>query len=192
MKKIIKLLFMASIIAAMCFAFAACGDDTEDEDYGEDDYHYLVEDMEAGTDIGSFTSTDLDGNEVTEAIFADKDVTILNVWATFCGPCEEEMPDLGAWDKKLPDNVQIIGMVVDVPEGDAEMIDIAKEMCKDAGVSYQNIVYTDSVEKMLTDVEAVPTTFILDSEGKTICTPIIGADVEAYKKAVQEYLDQLE
>ena len=192
MKNYIKLLFMASIIAAMCFAFAACGDDTEDEDYGEDEYHYLVEDMEAGTDIGSFTATDLDGNEVTESIFADKDVTVLNVWATYCDPCKEEMPDLGAWDKELPDNAQIVGIVIDVPEGDAEMIDTAKAICEDTGVKYKNIVYTDSVDKMLADVEAVPTTFILDSEGKTICTPVIGNDVEAYKKAVQEYLDQLE
>ena len=192
MKKILKLLFMATIAAAMCLAFAACAGDTEDEEYGEDEYNYLVEDMETGTDIGSFTAADLDGNEVTEAIFADKDVTVLNVWATYCGPCQEEMPDLGEWNKELPDNVQIIGMVIDVPEGDTEMIDTAKAMCKDAGVKYKNIVYTDSVDKMLADVEAVPTTFILDSEGKTICTPIIGADVEAYKKAVQEYLDQLE
>lgn len=190
MKRFFERLLMTTIIAAMCFAFAACGD-SEDEDYGDDEYHYLVEDMATGTGIGAFASSDLDGNEVTEAVFAEKEVTILNVWATYCDPCKEEMPDLAAWDEELPDNVQIIGAVIDVPEGDSDMIKTAKAICKDTGVKYTNFVYTDSVDKMLTDVEAVPTTFILDSEGKTICTPIIGADVEAYKEAVQEYLEQL-
>lgn len=190
MKKYLKLIIMTTVIAAMCFAFAACGE-SGDEDSGEDEYHYLVEDMATGTEIGSFVSSDLDGNEVTEAIFAEKDVTVLNVWATYCDPCKEEMPELAAWDEELPDNIQIIGAVIDVDEGNADMIETAKAICKDTGVKYTNFVYTDSVDKMLTDVEAVPTTFILDKEGKTVCTPVIGNDVEAYKAAVQEYLDQL-
>ena len=184
-----KKLLMAAVIAAMCFAFAACGEGSGDVE--EDDYHYLVEDIEPGTDIGSFESTDLDGNAVTDAVFADKDVTVLNVWATYCGPCKEEMPELGEWAAELPDNAQIIGVLTDVPEGDTDMIKTARAICADTGVSYTNIVLSDSVDKMLADVEAVPTTFILDSEGKTICPPIIGADVDYYKEVVSDYLEQL-
>ena len=39
-----------------------------------------------------FKTTDTNGNEVTEKIFADKDITMVNVWGTFCGPCINEMP----------------------------------------------------------------------------------------------------
>ena len=177
-----KKILMVFMIAAMCFGLAACG--------GSD--HYEAEDIAAGTAFGSFVSTDLDGNEVTEAIFAEKDVTILNVWGTYCGPCKEEMPDLAKLSKELPDNAQIVGMVIDVPEGDADMIAMAKEICKDTNVTFTNILMNDSVEKLLNSVEAIPTTFILDSEGKTVCAPIVGADVESYAKAVQEYLAQIE
>jgi len=84
--------------------------------------------------------------------------------------------------------VQIIGIVIDVPEGDADMIKTAREICADTGVKYTNITDNDSVEALLGSVEAIPTTFILDSEGKTVCTPIVGADVPSYKDAVEEYL----
>jgi thiol-disulfide isomerase/thioredoxin len=188
MKKYFMILIMAAITAAMCVAFAACGGDNAGGD-GEE-AQYAIEELENGTSLGTFTSTDLDGNKVTEAIFAEKDVTVLNVWGTFCGPCKDEMPDLGKWDKELPDNVQIIGVVIDNPEGDTETTDLAKEICKDTGVTYTNIIASESVDKMFSDVEAIPTTFILDKEGKTVCTPIVGNDVQRYKNAVQEYLDQ--
>ena len=42
-----------------------------------------------------FTAQDLDGNTVDESIFADYEVTMVNLWGTFCGPCLQEMPDLG-------------------------------------------------------------------------------------------------
>ncbi len=174
----------------MCVALAACaGNAPAGEDTG------------AGTGLGSFTSTDLDGNEITDAVFADKDVTILNVWATFCGPCIEEMPELAALAEELPDNAQVIGVVIDTPPADdedgaagnlwggsAENIDLARQICSETGVKYTNILASESVSKVCEGVEAVPTTFILDRSGKTVCKPFLGADVEGYKNAVEDYL----
>lgn len=186
----------------MCVILAACaGDAPSGDDAEEDDYHYAVEDVEIGTNIGSFTSVDMDGNEVSEAIFGDKDVTVLNVWATFCGPCIAEMPELAELAEGLPDNAQVIGVVIDTPPagtkdgaaidlwgGAAENIDLAKEICGETGVKYTNILASESVSQAFGSVEAVPTTFILDKSGNIICKPFIGADVEGYKKAVEEYL----
>ena len=45
--------------------------------------------------LGEFESVDLEGNTVDESILADHQLTMINVWATFCGPCINEMPDLG-------------------------------------------------------------------------------------------------
>ena len=198
-ESIMKRLAIIMLAAAMCVMFAACAsDEPTDEEYEEDEYHYMAEDIQIGTGIEAFVSQDLEGGEVTEAIFGDKDLTVLNVWATFCGPCIGEMPDLGAWAGELPDNVQIVGVVIDTPPaegnadevwgGDTENLALAKQICEEAGVKYTNILASDSVMKAFEAVEAVPTTFILDREGKTICTPIIGADVEAYKKEVEDYL----
>lgn len=189
MKNIIKILIMTTIVCALAFAFAACGDD--EAYYEEEEYHYAAEDIEPGTEFGAFSSTDLNGNEISEAVFAGKDLTIVNVWGTYCDPCKAEMPDLAKWNEELPDNVQIIGIVIDVPEGDSDMISVAKKICKKTGVAYANATDNDSVEAVLADVEAIPTTFFLDSEGKSVCAPVVGNDVEAYKKNVEEYLDNL-
>lgn len=169
LKKILAII----MVILMCAALAACTGDTS---AGE----------EAGRNIGTFVSEDMNGNEVTEAIFADKDVTVLNVWATFCGPCIGEMPDLAALAEELPDNAQVIGVVIDTPQG--ENVDLAGEICSEAGVKFTNILASETVLETFGFVEAVPTTFILDSSGNVIGEPIVGANVEGYKEAAEEYL----
>lgn len=195
MKKFLTIL----LIMVMCITLAACASGSSSGD-DEDDYHYAAEDMEIGTGIGSFTSEDMDGNEVSDAVFAEKDVTIINVWATFCGPCIEEMPELAALAGELPDNAQVIGIIIDTPPagadndavnlwgGASDNIDLARQICDETGVKYTNILASDSVMQVFENVEAVPTTFIVDREGNTICTPFIGADVDGYRKAVEDYL----
>ena len=186
-----KKFWIIFVSVILCLALVACsgGETSEEDTEEEDDYHYAVFDIEQGTELGTFKSTDLDGNKVSEAIFADKDATVINVWATFCGPCLGEMAELEEMSQNLPENAQIIGIVIDAPEGDKEMTKEAIDICKEKCVTYTNILASDSVLQMFQSVEAVPTTFILDKEGKTVCTPIVGADVDGYKKALNEYLN---
>lgn len=184
MKRYLRLLLLTALMAALCFSLAACTENTAKTENTE-------KTDEETTSEGTFSSVDLDGNEVTESIFTEKDVTVLNIWGTYCGPCKEEMPELARLDKEFPDNVQIVGIVIDVMEGDSEMIATAKKICQDTGVSYTNIIVNESLIDLLSGIEAIPTTFILDSEGKAICEPIIGADINAYKTAVTEYLEQM-
>jgi len=200
-KKIRGSLLSLLLAILMCFVLAACSGGEPSAEEGEDDYHYAAEDM-IGSQFGDFTSVDMDGNEVSNEIFMDADVTVLNVWATFCGPCIEEMPDLAALAEKLPDNAQIIGVVIDTPPagvkndssevwgGDAENIELAKQICEETGVKYTNILASDSVMEMFANVEAVPTTFIVDREGVIVYEPFIGADVEGYEKAVHAFLEE--
>lgn len=179
MKKFLIILY----IAAMCFTLMACAAGAGGSE-GE-------EAMGSGAAMVPFRATDLEGKTITDAVFAEKDVTILNVWATYCEPCKAEMPQLAEMDADLPDNAQIIGMVADAREGDETMIETAQDICADTGVSYTNIVMNGETMDLLTGVTAVPTTFILDSAGQTVCSPIIGADVEGYQRAVTEYLEQI-
>ena len=135
---------------------------------------------------------------MSDSIFADKDVTIVNVWATFCQPCIQEMPELAAWAEELPDNAQIVGIVIDTPPadggnggdwgGDPDNIELAKKICNETGVKYTNILAGESVMSTFENVVAVPTTFIVDKSGNLICSPFVGADVDGYKKAVEDYL----
>ena len=60
-----------------------------------------------------FSAKDIDGKNVSEKVFADSKITMVNVWGTFCGPCIREMPDLGVLNKKYGDDFQIVGIVID-------------------------------------------------------------------------------
>lgn len=190
-----KKLMLIITALLMCLVMAACGAadtsaDTADEDSGDNavEAEYKALAIENGTDMGTFETVDLEGNEVTDAIFADKDVTIVNVWATFCGPCMEEMPDLAKLSGDLPENAQIVGVVIDAPPSESEIIDDARKICEENGVTYKNLIASDSIMQMFSSVEAVPTTFILDSEGKTVCKAILGADVRRYRSEALSYL----
>lgn len=137
----------------------------------------------------AFTATDLDGSTVTESIFSEKDLTVLNIWGTFCGPCIGEMPELGAWAKEMPENVQILGLIIDINgEEDTEHRDLAVEITQQAGVDFTNLIANADFAPILKDVVGVPTTLFIDGEGNLVGDPIIGANVDGYKTFVEDYL----
>lgn len=139
----------------------------------------------------AFTATDLDGNSVTESIFGEKDLTVLNIWGTFCGPCIGEMPELGAWAREMPDNVQLLGLIIDINgEDDTEHRDLAVDITQQADADFTNLIANADFAPILRNVVGVPTTLFIDGNGKIVGDPIIGADVEGYKKFVEEYLNE--
>lgn len=141
----------------------------------------------------SFNSEDLDGNAVTEKIFAEKDLTVVNIWGTFCGPCIQEMPELAAWAKEMPDNVQLIGLVEDINGvNDTEHIKLARQILKEADANFLNIIAgTEDFYDILVSLIGVPTTIFVDKNGNIVGRPIIGANVDGYKKFVEQYLNEL-
>ncbi len=139
--------------------------------------------------IPKFSATDLDGNTVTSDVFGQKDVTVVNVWGTFCTPCVGEMPELGEWSRELGDNVQLIGILCDVPEGDAEQTAAAKEILDTAKADFTNIVPSGELTEWVNGIYSVPTTMLVDKNGNIVGDPIVGADVAGYKSAVEDYLN---
>ncbi|MDE5699042.1 MAG: TlpA family protein disulfide reductase [Lachnospiraceae bacterium] len=149
----------------------------------------------AGTGIPSqmpsFTAKDLDGNTVTEDIFGEKDLTVVNIWGTFCPPCIAEMPELGEWADAMPDNVQIVGLIIDISgDEDTKHHDLAVTITETAGVKYTNIIANTDFNDILKWVVGVPTTLFVDQNGAIVGEPIVGANVEGYKTFVEEYLDE--
>lgn len=141
------------------------------------------------TQIPAFTAKDLEGNTITENIFAEKDLTVVNIWGTFCMPCVGEMPELGEWAKTMPDNVQIIGLICDIAgENDTEHHDLAVTITEKAGVEFTNIIANEDWNDIMSWVIGVPTTLFVDKNGAIVGNPIVGADVEGYKEFVEDYL----
>ena len=144
------------------------------------------------TQMPAFTAKDLDGNTVTESIFSDKDLTIINIWGTFCPPCIGEMPELGEWAREMPDNVQLIGLVSDISgDDDTEHHDLAVEILEKADADFLQIIANQDFIPIMQYIIGVPTTLFVDKEGNIVGDPIIGANVEGYKQFVEDYLNEL-
>lgn len=150
----------------------------------------LSQDDKAQEEFNEFTTVDLDGNEVTEELFADKDVTMVNIWGTYCTPCINEMPELGEMARSLPENQQLIGLVADVREEDDPYFELAQQIAEKAGADYTHIIAGDSFENLLSILEGVPTTYFVDSEGNILGEPILGADPDAYRERLAQYAEE--
>lgn len=152
-----------------------------------------VESDEHEARIPDFTTTDLEGNTVTQDIFLDKDLTVVNVWGTYCPPCINEMPELGAWAGEMPDNVQLIGVVCDVMTGDeGETLELARDIVSRTGAGYTSITMCDDLVWIAYGIEGVPTTFFVDGSGEIVGKVILGAYVDQYKAQVEALLNENE
>lgn len=179
--------YMISILTAvvMVCALTACADSSKPQaDVVSSDR------AEIGgiTEMPAFQTVDLDGNEVDNSIFAQADVTVINVWGTFCPPCIEELPELAEWSKELPENVQIIGLVADVSNTEQNEYQTALDLVAENEITYTNILATQEFEAFFEHLLGVPTTLFVGPDGSFIYEEIVGADVEGYKKAVEDLL----
>ena len=156
------------------------GNSSEEQKIGENGFP---------VNIPQFTTKDMDGNKVTNDIFAEYDLTVVNFWATYCNPCIDELPELAEWKKELPDNVNLIGLLVDVDEKGSEQYKLAEKIISQTGADYQHLIATEEFDDIISNLVGVPTTFFVDSTGKIIGEPFARADVSAYKQTVEDYLN---
>ena len=193
-----------SVLLIAVMLMAGCGEDSNDttlENCLETDSESsgiensmeesATPEQDSGSAMPAFTAKDLDGNTVTESIFSDKDLTVVNIWGTFCGPCIREMPELGTWAKDMPDNVQLIGLVIDIAgDEDTEHHDLAVSIMQNADADFTQIVANQDFADILKDVYGVPTTIFVDKDGNIVGDPIVGANVDGYKEFVEDYLNE--
>lgn len=142
--------------------------------------------------LEQFKTQDLDGNTLTNTdVFGKNKLNLVNVWATWCGPCRQEIPDLQKLQDKYKDQgLAVIGLLSDGVDAsklkpDAPLpllpdnIDTAKKIMKDSKASYRMIlpdmVLTDNV---MSGITAFPTTFFTDQDGKVIGPVLTGLQSE--------------
>lgn len=145
-----------------------------------------------GGNFASFETTLLTGETVTQEIFTDYDMTVVNVWATWCNPCISEMPELAELDAALPENVNLISICIDGSDDKA----FTQEILDYCGVNYPVLMPNDSLtENVIQYVSSVPTTFFIDKEGNVIGNPVVGVPgkageiKDAYLEEINERLE---
>jgi len=151
------------------------------------------EQTEVNADIQFDSTTVGDGSQIDTSIFVPYKLTAVNIWATWCNPCVNELPELQKVYEELPEDVNFLGLCMDA----ADEPELAKEILEKAGVKYESIIATEDMTKeFLFSVQAYPTTIFVDGEGNLVGEPLVGAppkDVaETYLKVINEHLTLLE
>ncbi|HUH37656.1 MAG TPA: TlpA disulfide reductase family protein [Spongiibacteraceae bacterium] len=88
-------------------------------------------------------------------------VVMINFWASWCGPCRQEMPILDALHKRYAKaGFSVLGVNVEQDSG------LADQLLKDIPVSFPVLYDPDSVVSKLYDVDAMPSTVMVDRDGR--------------------------
>lgn len=144
-------------------------------------------------EMPAFEAATLDGGSFSSEAIADARLTMINVWATYCNPCLQEMPDLGEISKEYDStDFQLLGIVSDVIPEDEEGLALARELAETTGADYPHLLLNQELyEALLTQVNAVPTTFFFDGEGTLLDTVVGARSGDAWRTIIDEYLENL-
>ncbi len=153
----------------------------------------------AGEPLGEFTTQDINGTEYTQEMFQDYDLTLVNIFATWCSPCVAEMPELEELYQELKDQgVNVVGFVLDGVDENGEVIPEsltqAQELVEATGVTYPVLLPDPTfLNGRLLGIMAVPETFFVDKNGDMVGTVYRGSgSYEDWLAVVEEELAALE
>ena len=139
----------------------------------------------------TFSATTIDGEKVTSDCFKDSSLTMINVWGTFCNPCLQEMPDLGAlaneYDKS---DFQIYGIITDVTEeSKSEDIENAKRLIEDTQADYPHLLLNEELYiNLVSASDSVPTTYFFNQQGELLGYLVGAQSKEGWKEIIDELL----
>ena len=117
---------------------------------------------------------------------------MLNVWATYCNPCLNEMPGLGELaGAYASEDFQLIGIISDVSEdADEAVLQYASDLVEETGAGYPHLLLNESLyTALLTEVSAVPTTFFVDQDGQVLDTVVGAMERSAWEEKINALLE---
>ncbi|MBQ9942573.1 MAG: TlpA family protein disulfide reductase [Christensenellaceae bacterium] len=148
--------------------------------------------------LSDFSAQELDGTPVDESIFAENKLTMVNIWATFCGPCIAEMPDLGRLAQEGADEgFGIVGVVADAVGADGKpdeaYVQQAKDIVTQTGAEYVHLIPSEDLMPLLEKAQFVPTTVFVDSQGRQVGEAYVGShSYEDWKDIADKLLGEVE
>ncbi len=116
--------------------------------------------------VGSLTMQTIDGEFLEMSDLRGK-VVLVNFWATWCGPCREEIPYLASLTERYPEHLVVIGV-----SEDAGGVDVVEAFADQYGVNYPIVMSTPEIKRAFPGVFALPTSFVVDPDGQMVQTHV--------------------
>jgi len=131
----------------------------------------------------NFSLKDADGNAVNLADYRGK-VVLINFWATWCGPCEAEIPWFIEFEKKYKDQgFAVLGVSMDDDGWKSVRPYIASHK-----INYRIMIGSEVVSQQFGEIEALPTSFVLDREGRIASNHVGLVDKVDYQNEIVKLL----
>jgi thiol-disulfide isomerase/thioredoxin len=119
-----------------------------------------------GAKVADFSWTDETGKKVSFADFSKDNVVLINFWATWCGPCKRELPDLVALrDEYKNKNIKILGISVD---RDGDVLNLVHTFALQANLAYPIVIDNGDLEKAFGGIRGIPTSFFVNRKGEIV------------------------
>lgn len=143
--------------------------------------------------FGTFSAKTLDGDTVGEEIFSEHKLTMVNIWATFCSPCINEMPFLGEISREYGASFQVVGVVLDAADQNGNVLSDkkadAEKIVQATDADYVHLLPSPDLNRAyLSGVMSVPETVFLDENGCQVGPRYVGAKSKSEWKAIIDSL----
>ena len=145
--------------------------------------HKVVKDELVRKKAPDFELKDASGKVVHLSDYKGK-VVLLDFWATWCGPCGIEIPWFTEFQRKYKDRgFTVLGVSMD----DGGWKDV-KPFVAENKINYQVVLGDDKTSDQYGDVEALPTTFVIDRQGRVASVHVGLVDKKEFDDAIQKLL----
>src|SRR5665811_2003464 len=132
----------------------------------------------------NFSLKDANGNPVNLSDYRGK-VVLVNFWATWCGPCEIEIPWFVEFEQKYRDQgFAVLGLSMDDDGWKAVRPYIASHK-----INYRVMIASEVVSQQFGDIEALPTSFVLDRQGRIATNHVGLVDKRDYQNEILKLLE---
>ncbi|MBQ1397753.1 MAG: TlpA family protein disulfide reductase [Clostridia bacterium] len=172
---------LAFLLATLTLTLVACRSEKKNLTESSGDDVSSRQSQSQPQESFSFTTTDLDGHEVSFEDYSDAKVIMFNMWEPWCGPCRGELPDLQRLYKKYKsEGLMIVGVYSDT--------DGLEDIVRENKIKYPMILSCEAFDRFQTGY--VPTTVFIDGSGRVLSDePYVGSKTyEEWESVILSYL----